>query len=236
MPARDACVRAASEPGILPAPSELMAAQAPVKTHCPNCGAKLHRPDLSLCAYCAMPLDIAVKPAPVDDETIQRLKRMREHAQFQAAMAFTPKSREVVARSARMLTMGTALFAAAFVLWLVYFIVAPRVGRESMQVGLGVAAAALTVCAIGVLVARSIAMAQDARNPLLRRPALVVVRRSETAQDGGTTYFFTLRFDDGAEGEFRWPGQGTAYEPLSNGYSGVAYTRGAELVDFRRLA
>jgi len=38
----------------------------------PNCGAKLHRPDLSLCAYCAMPLDIASGPPKVDDETIAR--------------------------------------------------------------------------------------------------------------------------------------------------------------------
>jgi hypothetical protein len=77
--------------------------------------------------------------------------------------------------------------------------------------------------------------AAEAR-PLLRRPAMVVVRRSETdAESGGTNYWFTLRFDDGAEGEFTWPGQGTSYEPLANGYTGVAYTRGAKLVDFRRL-
>jgi hypothetical protein len=71
---------------------------------------------------------------------------------------------------------------------------------------------------------------------MLRRPAMVGIRRSETdAVKGGTTYYFTLRFDDGSEGEFLWPGQGTAYDPLSNGYTGVAYTRGPKLVDFRRL-
>ena len=36
-------------------------------------------------------------------------------------------------------------------------------------------------------------------------------------------------------GEFERPGLGTMYEPMANGYSGIAYTRGADLVDFRRL-
>jgi hypothetical protein len=70
---------------------------------------------------------------------------------------------------------------------------------------------------------------------LLRRPAHVVVRRSEMSPKGETSYWFMLRFDDGSEGEFRRPGLGTAYEPMANGYSGIAYTRGVELVDFRRL-
>lgn len=212
-----------------------MSSQAAVKTHCPNCGAKLHRPDLSLCAYCAMPLDIAVKPAPVDDETIRRLKQMREHAKFPDAMAFTPQSRAVLARSSQLLTFGTALLVASVAPWIVSIVVPNVAGGERMHDGLHVASIALALCGVGVLVARPWIRTREAKNPMLRRPALVVVRRSETAQDGGTTYFFTLRFDDGSEGEFRWPGQGTVYEPLSNGYTGVAYTRGAELVDFRRL-
>jgi len=74
--------------------------------------------------------------------------------------------------------------------------------------------------------------------PLLRRPALVVSRRSSTSEHRGraaTTYFFTLHFDDASEGEFRWPGQGTMYEPMPNGTTGLAYTRGERLVEFRKL-
>jgi len=74
----------------------------------------------------------------------------------------------------------------------------------------------------------------DAR-PLMKRPALVVLRRSEMGVQGDSNYYFTLRFDDGSEGEFHRPGLGTMYEPMANGYSGIAYTRGADLVDFRRL-
>jgi predicted amidophosphoribosyltransferase len=50
-----------------------MATDAAVLTNCPNCGAKLKRPDLSLCAYCAMPLAMGGRAAVADDETTQRL-------------------------------------------------------------------------------------------------------------------------------------------------------------------
>lgn len=208
-----------------------MTAQAPARTHCPNCGAKLHRPDLSLCAYCAMPLDIGAT-TPVDDETIQRLKRMREHANFAAAMAFTPRDPRVEKKAARLLTYGSVtlvlglLMAAA---WLIVFL------RDGHNMVLGFLALTLIVLAFVLLTVPSAMRRSSDAEPLMRRPALVVVRRSEMSLDGGMNYFFTLRFDDGSEGEFHRPGLGTMYEPMANGYSGIAYSRGAELVDFRRL-
>jgi len=76
--------------------------------------------------------------------------------------------------------------------------------------------------------------------PLLVRPAIVAERRSETNLEGHwgarTVYFFTLRFDDGSEGEFKWPGQGLSNEPMTNGQTGIAYTRGQDLIAFRKLA
>jgi len=65
-----------------------------------------------------------------------------------------------------------------------------------------------------------------------------VRRRSETSESGrraATTYFFLLHFDDGSEGEFSWPGQGTMYEPMPNGTTGLAYTLGDRLLDFRKM-
>ncbi|MBL8859344.1 MAG: hypothetical protein JNL28_12610 [Planctomycetes bacterium] len=208
-----------------------MTAQAPAKTHCPNCGAKLHRPDLSLCAYCAMPLDIGAT-TPVDDETIQRLKRMREHANFPAAMTFTPRDPRVERKAARLLTYGSVAMALAIVLMIVSLIVWWR--GLSPIIWAAVAILAAVVAAVLFVTAPALRRASDAR-PLLKRPALVVLRRSEMSADNQIHYFFTLRFDDGSEGEFQRPGLGTMYEPMANGYSGIAYSRGSELVDFRRL-
>ncbi len=210
-----------------------MSTQAPPKTHCPNCGAKLHRLDLSLCAYCAMPLDIAGGATKVDDETLARLKRMREHAVFPAAMAFTPRDPRVEKKASRLLAWGSvalvlALLAGAW--WTL-----TQLAKSSGMVP-GVIAIVLLVISVVLLTLPGwMRRASDAR-PLLRRPAIVVVRRSEMSDKGETSYWFTLRFDDGSEGEFRRPGLGTMYEPMANGYSGIAYTLGVDLVDFRRLS
>jgi hypothetical protein len=209
-----------------------MSTQAPVKTHCPNCGAKLHRPDLSLCAYCAMPLDIASGTPKVDDETIARLKRMRDHANFAAAMAFVPRDPRVEKKATRMLAFGSLALVLGMLAG-VWWFVSVLAHAPSIVAG-SIALALFAVSAVLLVVPGMMRRASDAE-PLLRRPAYVVVRRSEMSDTGETSYWFMLRFDDGSEGEFRRPGLGTAYEPMANGTSGIAYTRGPELVDFRRL-
>jgi hypothetical protein len=203
------------------------------RTHCPTCGAKLHRTDQSLCAYCATPLSIADRPARVDDETIRRLKRLREHASFGAAMAFTPPDLETEHARARLLLAGTVAFLLAILPALAAAWLAVQGGAWKPA---GALAAASLAAGLACLARRAALRRRALAQTLLRRPGLVVLRRSETDERSGrVTYFFTLRFDDGSEGEFRWPGQGTAYEPLSNGFTGIAYTRGADLVDFRRI-
>lgn len=204
-----------------------------VRTHCPTCGAKLHRTDLSLCAYCATPLNIADAPSKVDDATLQRLKRLREHASFPAAMAFRPLDREVEKRCAAILARGTVLVLAALppgaaAIWCAT--------HAHGWIALAILAGAFAAAGVALLCVPPILRKRSLAEPMMRRPALVVVRRSETSDDrASTTYYFTLRFDDGSEGEFEWPGQGTSYEPLANGYTGIAYTSGTKLVDFRRL-
>jgi hypothetical protein len=210
-----------------------MTTQAPVRTHCPTCGAKLHRTDLSLCAYCATPLSIGDGPGRGDDETIQRLKRLREHKHYAAAMAFTPLDREAEVVRGRRLTIGTLVLLVAVAPGLA---LAWTLTRAGVWLPWAVLSGVLALLGLGILASRAGVRARAEERPMLRRPAMVLVRRSETdAVTGVTSYYFLLSFDDGSEGEFVWPGQGTSYDPLSNGYAGVAYTRGAKLVDFRRL-
>jgi hypothetical protein len=73
---------------------------------------------------------------------------------------------------------------------------------------------------------------------MLKRASIVLDRRSETEIDGDmghTNYYFTLEFADGASGEFRFPGRGAAYDLMVNGATGVAYTRGADLLAFKKI-
>lgn len=212
-----------------------MPAEATVRTHCPNCGAKIHRQDLSLCAYCASPLSLGGAIDTKGDETAQRVARLREHASFASAMAWTPRDPEDQQRAKGVRMLAWAMFFCGIAIFT--FAVAQEGGFPSARMpvlfsGLAVALGILLLMASRVLRKKGSTL------PLLRRPCIVVVRRSETLQRGGvgaTVYYFTLHFDDGSEGEFRWPGQGTLYEPMPNGTTGVAYTRGDRLLEFRKL-
>lgn len=218
-----------------------MPTEAPARTHCPNCGAKLKRPDLSLCAYCAMPLAMGGKAEVANDETTQRLKRMREHANFPAAQAFVPPDPEAELRVVRVRNRGLVIALAGVV------VAALVAGVQALGSGVDFRShwswegPALVLVGLALIVGAPLARKRGASDkPLLVRPAVVVERRSEILiqgrWDSRTIYFFTLRFDDGSEGEFRWPGQGLSNEPMANSQTGIAYTRGEDLVSFRKLA
>ena len=212
-----------------------MATEAPARTHCPNCGAKLHRQDLSLCAYCATPLTLGGKIETAGDETAKRLQRLRELPAFAGAMALTPRDPEAELKAERLRNRGWAVLV-IFVAILAY---AAILGTPLLRPGvLSGAACATLILAVVHFVRAATVQRKSLAMPLLRRPALVVDRRSVTAEKGGigsTVYYFTLHFDDASEGEFIWPGQGTMYEPMPNGTTGLAYTRGARLIEFRKF-
>jgi hypothetical protein len=218
-----------------------MATEATVLSTCPNCGAKLKRADLSLCAYCAMPLAMGGRHSVADDETTQRLKRMREHANFPAAQAFVPPDPEVERAVAARRNRGLVGLIAG-VLWIAVVLLVQSLnsGVDLRSVWMLGGAILIALGLARIASAGSARRASGSQKPLLVRPAIVAERRSETDAEGRwgarTTYYFTLRFDDGSEGEFRWPGQGLSTEPMANGQTGIAYSRGEDLIAFRKLA
>jgi len=204
-------------------------------THCPTCGVKLHRTDLSLCAYCAAPLRMGAAAAPPDDETAKLLERIASHPLFAAALTWSPIDPLVERKAARLHAWGTFTLAALALSLLVAaaFFEGPFLGRPPV---LG----SVVLCAIAIfLFAGAVTMRGNAKHQeMLRRPARVLDRRSRTESSekvGATTYYFQLRFGDGSEGEFRLTGRGVMYEPPTVGASGVAYTRGDTLLEFKRL-
>jgi hypothetical protein len=208
-----------------------MAVEPSAPPSCPTCGAKITRPELSLCAYCGSPLALGARPAASEDETTRRLQRLRETPEFQAALGLEPLAPEAQRRAGQMRAIGWVLIA-VWGLWLVV-----QLARGELR-----EAWVLTLAAwAGLLLGATLLMSARPRvrrepGPLLKRGALVVDRRSETSLgEGRTTYFFTLRLDDGSEGEFRFPGRGGQYDLMAAGTVGIAYTRGAELIEFLRL-
>ena len=207
-----------------------MATQSAPLTHCPTCGAKLERPELSLCAYCASPLRVGPVEVP-NDETQKRLAKVRAHADFAAAQSWLPIDPEFETSARRLNAIGWALIVFGIVLGASFALTGARVVeivRASSPCGAG----------IGLLFAAAILRRKHRVTPMLKRAAYVLDRSSVTNERGGvgsTTYKFKIRFEDGSEGEFTHVGRGSMYEPPANGAAGVAYTRGTRMIEFRRI-
>lgn len=208
-----------------------MATEAPPLPTCPTCGVKLKRTNLSLCAYCGSPLQLGARPAPPDDEVARRLGRVAEHPEFKARASWYPIDAEAEAPALKLRSFaGFLLVLGGLAVAAVLLRGAPLGGAWALA---GYALAGLGL--VGLLGSRAWQHALR-RAPVLRRAAVVLDRRSETdAEHGSTDYYFSLRFQDGSEGEFRFRGRGTQYDPMVNGVVGLALTRGERLVEFQRI-
>ncbi|MCC7011772.1 MAG: hypothetical protein IT454_04340 [Planctomycetes bacterium] len=212
-----------------------MATTSAPLTNCPTCGVKLHRTDLSLCAYCAAPLRMGASTAAPDDETQRLFAKIQNHPSFAAAMTWTPLEPEVDAKATRLAAWGWMFVALA-----VAFCVGAAFMDKGGYIGRWPVLVAVLWIAISIfLLAGAVTVRGNAKHAtILRRPARVLDRRSRTELSeklGATTYYFQLRCSDGSEGEFRFTGRGTLYEPPTVGASGIAYTRGDTLIEFKRF-
>ena len=82
------------------------------------------------------------------------------------------------------------------------------------------------------------AMRAALSHPLMRRTALILDRRSATALRGWwgrCTYYFELEFPNGTTAEFSYPGRGASEDLYVSGMTGIAYTRGDELLEFEQI-
>ena len=191
---------------------------------------KIARDDLSLCSYCGSPVGLGEEKARIS-ELQKRLGKMPEHKNYEAAMAWQPPESAAVVDGKNQQGRGHLVLGAGvlLILW-------GTLGGLSIPI---VVIGALAFAAGAYLWKRGVNQCVEAaRMPLLKRSAIVHERRSETSFEGATgstVYFFQLEFADGGKGEFRQPGRGAQYEPLVNGNTGIAYTRGQELLDFKVL-
>jgi hypothetical protein len=213
-------------------PAASLSTSAPV-VKCPTCKAKRTRPDSTLCAYCATPFDLVAPvvrseggPSPYRE----RLERMEQQDGWENAQAWVPlESAEFRSHESRQ-TKGIYLIAAGAVTWVLVAFTLPWWGPLIPM--------AMILRGLRLSVASFRARRQILARPLLKRPAIVLDRRSTTKMgswNGKTTYFFQLEFLDGSEGEFRWPGRGVDHAPLVTGATGLAFTRGDTLLGMRAI-
>ena len=164
---------------------------------------------------------------------MKRLARMHDHKDFPKAMEHVPPTEEDVEQAERRRRGG--------VVFLVVGAILAFLASQSGTVGAILLGLFATLClAVGVrqLISGTGARARVLSNPLERRPALVADRRSETLakwSGGRTTYYFRLEFDDGTNGEFRYPGRGVQDDLLVKGVTGVAFLRGDTLIAWKTI-
>jgi len=197
---------------------------------CPTCGAPITREDLSLCSYCGSPVQLGGAQATAEGEespNTERLIRMQEKEEWAPAMDWDPlpASRNAGARAVALSLIGSSLAALPVALILHYIA--------------GLIVGAIVFMALLTKLNREDPLAPTNPDaPLSKRAAVVLDRRSETEiekGEGRTTYYFTLEFADTARGEFRFPGRGASFDLMTVGATGVAYTRGADLLAFKKI-
>lgn len=208
------------------------------RTHCPTCGAKIARPDLSICSYCLTPLSLGSERKPRDSATTQRLAKMREHPDFAPAQAWDPPEGLEYRRAARRQGLGLMAVVLGGAVAVCAVLVSSTASASAFFSSVpGVAAIGLVVLGLTLWILGARERRRIVSLPLLKRPALVTSRRSETSAEGGgeTVYTFSLEFEDGSEGDFRFRGLGASHDPLVAGNLGVAYTRRETLLAFRLI-
>jgi len=210
-------------------------AQKPRRTHCPNCGARLPEQPLSLCSYCAMPLDLDSPAAERQaSPNAERIARIQEQEAYPAALEWEPPAGSKHQHGVRLAMRGRGLLYVAGIALVLSF-----VWNWGWPGALGWTLAGLSAAAGTALLVRAHGLRRAATGlPLLRRAAVILDRRSDTQLQGwrgSTCYFFTLEFEGGATAEFAYPGRGYAEDLYPSGLTGVAYTRGRELLQFKHI-
>lgn len=206
-------------------------------THCPHCGSKLPDIPVSLCPYCASPLETAADRKRLESVNAARIERVTQHADFEAACEATPPESTTFHEGARRAWWSLPLIGLGVLFALT---VVPPFGRGFDLGGFVLLVLGAASAGAGIHLGRTgRAMRKDAvALPLLRRAGLIVDRRSETeirGWGGRTTYYFKVEFEEGIVGEFRFPGLGAQEDPYATNLPGVAYTRGTELLHFRHI-
>lgn len=174
--------------------------------------------------------------APTRRQTalMKRLAKMRDHKDYEKASQHVPPTEEGLQQAASDMRMAG--------LWLVGAMVTGMFlagsGSLVLQILFGLFTLALLLRAVQHFMAAGAARKRVADTPLVRSPALVADRRSETTStwwSGRTIYFFKLELEDGTSSEFRYPGRGVQDDLLVKGMTGMAYLRGDTLIAWKTI-
>jgi len=203
-------------------------------THCPTCGVKLPDIPVSLCAYCASPVDLSSKThGGAESPNANRISKIAAHKTFEEVQSYVPPETPAFTQGMSRTWHGRNLVLLGAVTALLGVFAGAGFGSFWMWVGLVLAGLGAWLWARGVDQKNT-----ATKDPLTARPGMIVDRRSETAirqWNGETIYYFTIEFESGAVGEYRFEGRGASEDPYPTGMTGLAFLRGSNLLEFKQI-
>ncbi len=190
---------------------------------------------ISLCAYCAVPVVVGKQAqAGGVSPNAGRIGKIKEHKTFADVQKHHALETPAYFTGGRFswhgrnfAVLGLVLFglgvltseSTLFLPWSAFALVCLLLGIFMVIKGMGIRAKAIA-------------------DPVTKRPGMIVDRRSETKVEGwngSTNYYFTIEFEDGAVGEYSYPGRGATEDPYPKGMAGLAFLRGTHLLEFKQV-
>jgi hypothetical protein len=207
---------------------------------CPTCGAKLPEQALSLCPYCASPLELGGRQDSGDGPSPNqaRLAKLPDHKDYEGAMAWPPPEEAETRLAERKRARGIRTIVASAVAVLLAGLLWGGQGASFFTTPVSFVAYATALWGFWSVGGAARTVSEAREKPILKRPAIILDRRSETAAGvfhGRTVYYYTIEFGDGAVVELGQPGAGANEDPLVTGITGVVYSRGATLLAFKQI-
>ncbi|MBJ75712.1 MAG: hypothetical protein CMJ98_01715 [Planctomycetes bacterium] len=199
---------------------------------CSNCQAQLPDTPVSICPYCVMPVGDGSETEGRESKNTPRLAKVRESEAFAKAPGVAPPESPAFQRGARLTGLAWTLMAWGTA-WLSLDWLMKSMDLWSTPLGGFMVLLGIIQYVRGVRLQK-----QATSQELLCRPAVILSRRSEvelSGFSGSTTYFFELELEDGVIAEFSYAGRGPNADVYTNNLSGIAYTRGSTLLEFKQV-
>jgi hypothetical protein len=199
---------------------------------CSNCQAQLPATPVSICPYCVMPVGDGTEAEQKESKNTPRLAKVRESDALTEAKGIAPPESPAFQHGARLTGLAWTLLAWGSV-WLAADWLTQSVDLWSIPLGGFFVLLAIIHYVRGMRLRK-----QATSQELLCRPAVILSRRSEVELhgfSGSTTYFFELELEEGVIAEFSYAGRGPNADVFTNNLSGIAFTRGSTLLDFKQV-
>lgn len=194
--------------------------------NCPSCGAIVEPAEVR-CAQCGRTIS-QLGVASAGQEPLS--PELSPHAaELEELLRHTPSAAPKLVQFVLTIVLGVA-----FTGFAIFFIVSSR--RSGAPVIFQVFPVIFVLVGMAMVAGGLRVLVRLTTSPLLRLPGVVLGKREErsrASESSSTTYYLTIKSDDGREKEY--PVSGRLFSKHERGDVGVAYLKGGCLLDFKSL-